>query len=284
MKSSRTNHTTTYFMRNFGKVAVLGMALMVITFCSAHAEQVTAGVSFAQVSFTASNPPVNYSHYGQVSVDFTMLYGEGYINVERYENGVAAGWVVKNLPVINGSILSGFGTMFDLQASGYQSSFSAYVDYSTTPLADDSSLRNQVPQNYPLAQFEDSLGEPAKQYDVSFEIVDCKNPTKIQNLKQDYGSPLTKGAVDFCLLNDLNEKGTNDLIISAGVRWDNPLAEPPSIGGPPFFEGHGYAKSQSIAFIKGGGTGIPKDGKTFVLHIKDFTGAKKVFFAALKIQ
>jgi len=46
-----------------------------------------------------------------VSIDYTMLYGEGYINIERYENGKAAGWVVKNLPVISGVILSGFSTV-----------------------------------------------------------------------------------------------------------------------------------------------------------------------------
>ena len=78
---------------------------LVITLSPAYASQVTSGVSFAQVSFTGSNPPEMYSHYGQISVDFNMLYGEGYINVERYANGKAAGWVVKNLPVISGSIL-----------------------------------------------------------------------------------------------------------------------------------------------------------------------------------
>jgi hypothetical protein len=101
-----------------------------------------------------------YSHYGQVSVDFNMLYGEGYINVERYANGKAAGWVVKNLPVTSGSVLPGYSTMFDLGASGYQATFSAYVDFSPTALANDTSLKGQAALTYQLGQAEYPLSAP----------------------------------------------------------------------------------------------------------------------------
>jgi hypothetical protein len=156
MKSSKINHTTNLWQR----YAVCTLALLFIALGPAYASQPTSGVSFAQVSFTDAKAPQKYSHYGQVSIDYTMLYGEGYINVERYENGKAAGWVVKNLPVISGSVLSGFSTMFDLGASGYQSSFAAYVDFSPTPLADDSFLKSQAGITYQLAQAEYPLPAP----------------------------------------------------------------------------------------------------------------------------
>ena len=252
------------------------------------AEQVTSGISFAQVSFTGSNPAVMYSHYGQVSVDFAMLYGEGYINIERYENGKAAGWVVRNLPIVNASTLSGFSTLFDLGTDGYRSSFSGYVDYSATPLADDNSLINRAPINYALGQFENSLNVPAKQYDVFFEIKDCAKPTKIETLDKRYEQILTKGAADFCLLNALNEKDTDNIITQAAVRSDKPLTDldPPTIAGTPFFDSFGYAGrlSVTIVFFKGGFTGIPRDNKTFILHIKDFTGAKTVSFGAIRVK
>jgi hypothetical protein len=57
-----------------------------------YANQPTSGVSFAQISFTGAQLPEEYSHYVQVSIDYATLYGDGYINVERYENGKAAGW------------------------------------------------------------------------------------------------------------------------------------------------------------------------------------------------
>jgi hypothetical protein len=158
MKNSKLNSAANLWQR----YAVLIIALFVLALIPAYAEQLTSGVSFAQISFTASNPPEKYSHYGQVSVDFTMLYGEGYINVERYQNGQAAGWVVKNLRVVNGSVLSGFSTMFDLGTSGHQSSFTAYVEYSTTPLADDSPLKNQVPVAFQLGQAEYSVLPPGE--------------------------------------------------------------------------------------------------------------------------
>ncbi len=225
MKSSRTNHTTTYFMRNFGKVTVLGITLMVITFCSAHAEQPTVGISFAQVSFTASTPPVKYSNYGEIFVDFTMLYSEGYVNVERYHNGQPSGWVVKNLPVIDGSVLSGFSTMFDLGSSGYQPSFSAYVNFSPTPLADDSALKKQTPLTYQLAQAEYFVAAPNDRPGTKPQItisggaatVDprngCKQTEKEMQLYTFGNGNFTKtievdGNLTFCALNASGKKWT----------------------------------------------------------------------------
>ncbi len=157
MKTANINYANNVWHR----YAVCILAFLVLALSPAYGSQVTSGVSFAQVSFTASNPPEMYSHYGQISVDFTMLYGEGYINVERYENGKAAGWVVKNLPVVSGSVLPEFSTMFDLGASGYQSTFSAYVDFSPTALANDSSLKGQAAVSYQLGQAEYSVPAPA---------------------------------------------------------------------------------------------------------------------------
>ena len=158
MKTTKTTDTNLW-QRN----AVFVIALLVIALSPAYAEQPTSGISFSQISFTDPAAPQRYSHYGQVSMDYTLLYGDGYINVERYDSGKAAGWVVQNIPVISGSILPGFSTMFDLGASGYQSSFTAYVDFSPTPLANDSSLRNQAPLTYQLAQAEYPLSAPAPQ-------------------------------------------------------------------------------------------------------------------------
>lgn len=157
MKNSRNNFSTNLWQR----FTVLIIALLVIALSPVYAEQPTSGISFAQISFTNPEAPQKYSHYGQVSVDYSMLYGEGYVNVERYENGRAAGWVVKNLPVISGSVLPGFSTMFDLGAPGYQSSFTGYVVFSTKPLADDSSLKNQTPLTYKLGQAEYPVLAPA---------------------------------------------------------------------------------------------------------------------------
>jgi len=146
--------TMNYAVNLWQRYVVCALALLVFALSPAYASQVTSGVSFAQVSFTDASAPQKYSNYGQVSVDYTMLYGAGYINVERYENGEPAGWVVKNLPVISGSVLSGFSTMFDLGRSGYQSSLTAYVSFTPDKLADDGSLKNQAPLSYRLAQAE----------------------------------------------------------------------------------------------------------------------------------
>ena len=156
MKNSKSNSSTNLWQR----YAVLIIALLVIALSPAYAEQPTSGISFAQISVTNPASPQKYSQYGEVSINYTMLYGQGYINVERYENGQAAGWVVKNLPVISSSVLPGFSTMFDLGVSGYQSSLTAYVDYSATPLADDSSLKNHTPSIYQLAQAEYPISAP----------------------------------------------------------------------------------------------------------------------------
>ena len=137
MNTLKTNYAADLSQR----CAAYIFALLLVALSSAYASQPTSGVSFAQVSFTDPAAPQKYSQYGQVSIDYTMLYGEGYINVERYENGKAAGWVVNNLPVIGGSALSGYSTMFDLGSTGFQSSLSAYVSFTLDKLADDSSLK-----------------------------------------------------------------------------------------------------------------------------------------------
>jgi len=169
MNKSKSNYARNLWQR----YAVCIVALLVIALTPAYAGQPTAGVSFAQVSFTDSQAPQEYSHYGQVFIDYTMLYGSGYINVERYEGGKAVGWMVRNIPVISGSASPGFSPMFELGASGYQSSISAYVDFSPTPLADDSSLKGQVPLTYLLAH----IAAPAEDSN-SFEDVVCHKDDK----------------------------------------------------------------------------------------------------------
>jgi len=110
MRSARMNHPW--------KHAVPVLALLVATLSPAYAIQPTSGVSFAQISFSGASASENYSHYGQVSIDDAMLYGGGYVNVERYENGQAVGWVVKNLPVVHGTSQPGAAMQFGLGASG----------------------------------------------------------------------------------------------------------------------------------------------------------------------
>ena len=154
-------------------VFLLGIVtLVLITLGAAHAVEPTSGISFAQVSFTSPSQP--YSRYGKVVVVSGTLYGDGFINIERYENGVARRWIVKNLPVVNGALPSGASTMFDLGATGRQYSFTAYVDYSPTPLADDSSLAGKVPLAYLLKQ--EVL--PAGDNPNAFEDVVCHKDDK----------------------------------------------------------------------------------------------------------
>ena len=52
--------------------------------------------------------------------------------------------------------------MFDLGGAGDRSSLSAYVDFSSTPLADDSSLRHGGAITYQLGQAEYPLLPPAR--------------------------------------------------------------------------------------------------------------------------
>ena len=201
--------------------------LVLVLACPSHATQVTSGVSFAQISFTGSNPPEKYSHYGQISVDFNMLYGEGYINVERYENGKPAGWVVKNLPVISGSVLAGYSTTFDLGASGYQSTFSAYVDYSPTLLANDSSLKGQPAATYRLGQAEYPLidrctnrntnknGTPAA-VNVWSSADSCSDGQQIELEKEYDVTPDAAGDLTFCFQNTSIVR-----IRSADLTWSN---------------------------------------------------------------
>ena len=168
MKSSRVGSS----MNPWSIYLVSVLTLLLVALDSAHAVEPTSGISFAQVSFTSASQP--YSHYGKAFINYGMLYGSGYLNVERYENERAVGWVVKNLPVVNGDVQSGAGTMFDLGVSGYQSSFTAYVEFSPTPLPDDSSLRGQLPLTYLLAQ----ISLPADDNPNQFEDVVCHKDDK----------------------------------------------------------------------------------------------------------
>ncbi len=148
MQTTQSIHATNLWQR----YALLVIAMLIVALSPAYAQQPTSGISFAQVSFTDQEAPESYSHYGQVFIDYTMLYGDGYINVERYDGGKASGWVLQNIPVSSGSLLREVSTMFDLGASGYQSSLAAYIDFSPTELADDSSLKDKVPLTYQMAQ------------------------------------------------------------------------------------------------------------------------------------
>lgn len=158
MKNLKAHLTPNLWQR----YTLLLVTLLILGVSAAYGEQLTSGVTFAQVSFTAHNPPEKYSQYGQISVDYTVLRGVGYLNVERYENGIAVGWIVRNIPVIDGSVLSGFSTIFDLGNAGYRSSLSAYVDFSPAPLENDSSLRQGAPVSYQLGQAEYPLPPPAR--------------------------------------------------------------------------------------------------------------------------
>ena len=198
---------------------MLIISLLIIALNPAYAEQLTSGVSFAQISFTGSNPAEKYSHYGQVSVDFTMLYGEGYINVERYEHGQAAGWMVKNLPVVSGSVLPGYSTMLDLGHAGYQSSLNAYVDFSSAPLADDSSLRNQQAATYHLAEADYPFADPSpagNDNDLYWtaEKETCKGTIQIFEFPFKDWYPLTDGKASVCFQNL-----TGKPIVFADFTW-----------------------------------------------------------------
>ena len=214
MKTTKMSYVASLWQR----YAVCILALLFIALSPAYASQPTAGVSFAQISFTDAKAPQKYSHYGQVSIDYTMLYGEGYINVERYENGKAADWVVKNLPVISGSVLPGYSTMFDLGASGYQSSFSAYVDFSATPLVDDTPLKGKAPVTYRLAKAEYPLQAPdplPQLYRVKLLKDECQDTDFLITFNdlqpQTY---TTEGIADtICIDNESKDKDMNQL------RW-----------------------------------------------------------------
>jgi len=157
---------------------LFSILILVLSFGSAQAVQPTAGVSFAQVSFTDQQSPQAYSRYAQAFIDNAMLYGDGYINVERYENGKAAGWVVRNFPVESGSKKTRFTALFDLGGPGYQATVSAYVDFSPVALPDDSSLVGKLPLNYPLAQVQHLAPAPAENNPNNFEDVVCHNDDK----------------------------------------------------------------------------------------------------------
>lgn len=127
---------------------VLGLFIMALFAVNAvRASPPASGVSFSQIRYAGA---AEYSHLAQMSVAPGALYGSGYLNVERYEQGRAVDWVVRNLP-LNGDAVT---AVFDLGSSGQQVQFAAYVDFSPAPLPDDSSLRNRTPFVYLLSYIE----------------------------------------------------------------------------------------------------------------------------------
>ena len=121
--------------------------IMSLSFANlARATQPVSGISFSQIRYGGTE----YSRLAQVRVAASALYGSGYLNVERYEQGTAVDWAVRNLPV-NGDIAT---AMFDLGTSGQQHQVTAYVEFSPEPLYDDSSLKNQLPFVYMLSLVE----------------------------------------------------------------------------------------------------------------------------------
>lgn len=152
------------------KVTLLATIVMALALSAAAQEmtQPTSGVTFAQVSFTDQM----YSHYGQLFIDPSTLYGDGYVNAERYENGQADGWAIRNMRVESGTERLAFSSLFDLGSTDYQGSISAYVAFSPNPLADDSSLRGQTPLTYLLRQAHHLSEAPVLDPNV-FEDVVC---------------------------------------------------------------------------------------------------------------
>jgi hypothetical protein len=281
-----------YAVRLGQQYTIYILTLLVLALSPAHAIQPTSGVSFAQVSFTDAQ----YSHYGQVSLDYTMLYGEGYINVERYQDGQPTGWVVKNLPVVSGAVLSEFSTMFDLGASGYHQFFSAYVDFSATPLEDDSSLRNQAPVIYQLgkAEYPVTMPPPAKTYNFVLQKLasddkedpDCKGrgATLITWNKDDFSEKpfQTKhGSILVCLQN------------LSGAPWKylrfSVREEQKKLTGndePPLFEDKGALDKHQYQFygVNGGDQkGVPYL-KTVVVLIGSFDPLKEAGEYHIKVQ
>jgi hypothetical protein len=288
MKTTKVNYVANQWQR----YVVCILALLVVALSPAYASQPTAGVSFAQISFTDAK----YSHYGQVSIDFTMLYGEGYINVEQFQNGEPAGWLVKNLPVINSAVLPGFSTMFDLGISGYQSSFSAYVDFSPTALADDSSLKNQSPLSYKLAQAEYPVSAPPAAQRYNFVL------QKIAS--DDRGDPDCYGSGAGVITwkeGDFSEKSLQTKSGSAlvclqnlsGAKWKYlkfsvTEAQKKVTGNdePPLFEEKGAIGTQQYQFSKVNDlkqTGVP-NGKTVRVLIGNFDPLTGIGENHIKIQ
>ncbi len=152
--------------------AVILLLLLRFGLTLSYASQPSSGISFAQISFT--NPAQPYSQYGRVTVSKVALYGDGYINVERYESGKGVGWVVRNLPVRTDSAQSELSATFDLGGSGRQYSFTAYVDFSAAPLPDDETLKGQTPLVYVLEQTTSAADNPNQFEDVVCHKDDAK--------------------------------------------------------------------------------------------------------------
>jgi hypothetical protein len=123
-------------VRSSGRQVGTCVGLVLTLLSTISAAEITSGVSFSQVDFTFVNAPEVNSEYGLAVVNYNQFATSGYINIET-----AAGWVVQNLPVFHGSGLPGLSVMFDLGFSGTQTApFLADVDFSQTPLANNSSL------------------------------------------------------------------------------------------------------------------------------------------------
>jgi hypothetical protein len=153
-------------MRNIVSITV-ALTLSLFWCVRTFASPLTTGVSFKQVDFTYQNAPEPDSQYGQIFLDYGVIHQipgispSGYVNVitlgtcvEGLNAGAlctsnsacpdsicSTGWVVQNMPVFASSGLPGLSMMFDLGFSGPQTtSFRAIVDYSPSPLADDSTI------------------------------------------------------------------------------------------------------------------------------------------------
>jgi hypothetical protein len=84
---------------------VLGLFIMALfAMNTVRASQPASGISFSQIRYGVAG----YSRLVQVSVGPGALYGSGYLNVERYEQGRAVDWVVRNLPVNGGAAVGDF--------------------------------------------------------------------------------------------------------------------------------------------------------------------------------
>lgn len=152
------------------------------------ASPLTSGVSFSQVDFTYPGATELNSPYGQVFLDYSQIPVSGYVNVVTSQ-----GWVVQNIPVFPSSGLPGLSMMFDLGFSGPQTApFQAYVDYSPTPLANDSTLTGSFQSFGILSHVENNAqdgagtmappGNPAGKMKVTFDPNGVTTPFKINTI------------------------------------------------------------------------------------------------------
>ncbi len=164
-------------------VSCLGSSLAV------NATPLSSGITFKQVDFTYPGAEQIYSQYGQVFLDYSEISGSGYVNVKT-----STGWVVQNMPVFGSSGLPGLSMMFDLGYSGPQTSpFSAIVDYSNTPIYDQSQITGNIQSFGTLGHVEnnalDSAGSfgppsnPAGKMSVTFDPNGLTTPSIINSIR-----------------------------------------------------------------------------------------------------